>query len=233
MNDEEKYKITSNDFADLLADETIIQEILSKYSNVSTDRINAKYSVAYLPVENMSSNIIYDLGYDTIPKCFGLLSGHNYETLSAVQYSNLPSNDLSGQGVLVGFIDTGIDYRNLAFQYANQTSRIVSIWDQTIESESAPKGFFYGTEYTKEQINFALKDENPLSIVPSIDEVGHGTMLAGVAGGSLNPENSFVGVAPNVEFVVVKLKPAKAYIKEFFFYHRTQYVIKRMTLCSG
>mgnify|MGYP001206799806 CR=1 FL=1 len=74
----------------------------------------------------------------------------------------------------------------------------------------------YGTEFTKEQINEALQSEDPLAMVPSTDDVGHGTMIAGIAGGSEVPESDFYGVAPEVEFVIVKLKPAKRVLKNFF-----------------
>lgn len=118
--------------------------------------------------------------------------------------------------MLVGFVDTGIEYRNPVFQNSDGTTRIVSIWDQGIESENYPKEFFYGTEYTREQINLAINAENPLTIVPSTDEYGHGTMLAGVAAGSPNINAGFTGIAVNAEIAVVKLKPAKRYLKEFF-----------------
>ena len=218
MNEKEKYKIVSNDYADLIVDDLVLQNISTMYSGISVNRINSEYSIIFIPVENMTTNIIYNLGYETIPKLYGLMSISSRKALGAAQFRETPSNDLNGQGVLIGFIDTGIDYRNLAFQYTDQSSRIVSIWDQTIDSENKyPKGLYYGTEYSKEEINHALRDDNPLSVVPSTDEIGHGTMLAGIAGGSYNTENGFTGVAPNVEFVVVKLKTAKPYLKDFFF----------------
>ena len=75
----------------------------------------------------------------------------------------------------------------------------------------------YGTQFTREQINEALQSEDPFSIVPSRDEIGHGTMIAGIAGGNEVPDSNFYGVAPDAEFVVVKLKPAKKFIRDFFF----------------
>jgi len=218
MNNEERYKITSNDFADLLVDELILEVIESTYSDVSINRINSQYSVAFIPAEYMTPNIIYNLGYETIPKCYGLMSISDKDSFEITEPRKVPANVLNGQGVLIGFVDTGIDYRNLAFQYEDHTSRIAAIWDQTIDSDNNyPEGYYYGTEYSKEQINNALRDENPLSVVPSTDEIGHGTMLAGIAGGSYDPRNGFSGVATSVEFVVVKLKPAKAYLKDFFY----------------
>jgi len=128
----------------------------------------------------------------------------------------IPNYNLRGQGVLIAIIDTGIDYTNPIFRYADGTTRIPAIWDQTIQSGNPPKGFLYGTEYTKEQINLALQSENPYESVPSIDEIGHGTMVAGIAGGKEVTQSNFYGVAPDTEFIVVKLKPAKKYLKKFF-----------------
>jgi subtilisin family serine protease len=93
----------------------------------------------------------------------------------------------------------------------------VSIWDQTIQSGNPPKGFLYGTEYTRDQINQALQSENPFDIVPSKDGNGHGTMVSGIVGGNEVPESNFYGIATEAEFVVVKMKTAKEYFKKFIF----------------
>ena len=61
---------------------------------------------------------------------------------------------------------------------------------------------FYGTEYTREQINLAMQSSNPLEIVPSVDEGGHGTAMQ-VLQGTRNEAESFSGVAQNAEIVVV------------------------------
>ena len=63
---------------------------------------------------------------------------------------NQPLPDLRGQGILIGFIDTGIDYTHQAFRDPDGNTRILSIWDQTIQSENPPEGLLYGTEYTGE-----------------------------------------------------------------------------------
>ena len=124
--------------------------------------------------------------------------------------------DLTGQGVLAAVIDTGIDYTNTVFQLGNQTTKIQYIWDQTIQGEDPPMPYGYGTEYTKEQIDEALQAENPLEIVPSQDTSGHGTFLAGMIAGNEVQEENFSGIAPGSELVVVKLKQAKSYLKEYY-----------------
>jgi hypothetical protein len=124
---------------------------------------------------------------------------------------------LKGNGVLLGFLDTGIDYQNPLFQYSDGTTRIVSIWDQTIENMQASSDiFYYGTEYTREQINLALGSEAPLDIVPSTDDLGHGTTLAGLAGGTPDEAAEFSGVVPYSEYVIVKLKTSKMQVRNYF-----------------
>lgn len=78
----------------------------------------------------------------------------------------------------------GIDYGHPAFLNADGTSRIYSIWDQTIpignmKSGRIPDGFLFGAEYLRSNINEALMSDNPKNIVPSVDTNGHGTFLAG------------------------------------------------------
>ena len=134
---------------------------------------------------------------------------------SAPLVNDNPYLDLEGTEVIVGIIDTGIDYLNKEFMLEDDTTRIESIWDQTIESDNIKSNSaFFGTEYTKDQINEAIKLKNnggdPYTIVPSKDENGHGTMVAGVIGArGRNPE--LRGVAPNCKFVIVKLKEASKF----------------------
>lgn len=111
----------------------------------------------------------------------------------------------------------GIDYTNAAFRDSQGNSRILALWDQTDQSGTAPEGFYYGTEYTREDINRALQAENPYSVVPSRDENGHGSMMAGVAAGSrLGGGMNYVGAAPDADIVIVKLKEAKQYLRDFY-----------------
>ncbi len=108
----------------------------------------------------------------------------------------------------------GIDYRNPAFLDVNGESRILAIWDQTIQTGTPPTNFPYGSVYTGADINRALRSENPYDIVPSRDETGHGTQMAGLACGYI--ADAYTGAAPRAQLVVVKLKQAKEYLREFF-----------------
>jgi subtilisin family serine protease len=156
------------------------------------------------------------MGYAVLPNLFGIASDAPLEASQILRLRNIPNYNLRGRGVLIGFVDTGIDYTNPVFSYADGTTKIISIWDQSLNTDQVPDGMAYGTEFSRNQINEALKNNDPLSIVPSKDEIGHGTMLAGIAAGNEVPEKGFYGVAPDAELVIVKLKQAKANLKAFF-----------------
>ncbi len=126
--------------------------------------------------------------------------------------------ELTGRGVIIALIDTGISYEDPVFRYSDGSTRIRAIWDQTDQSGEPPEGFAYGTLYTREQINEALRSGDPQALVPHRDEIGHGTALASAAaGGRLEDGNGFTGAAPDAELVVVKVKPAKQYLRDYYF----------------
>ena len=80
-----------------------------------------------------------------------------------------------------------------------------------------PEGLYYGSEYTRAEINAALRAADPFELVPSRDENGHGSAMAAVAAGSrLTGENAFNGAAPEADIVVVKLKECKPYLREYY-----------------
>ena len=132
---------------------------------------------------------------------FQIENGKRVSCINEVQGSRF---SLSGQGVFVAIIDSGIDYALREFRNADGSTRIRALWDQTQtprEGENSPYNYGFGVEYGKEQIDRALEEQNPaarLSIISSRDTSGHGTAVAGIAAG-----NS--GVAPGSELLVVKL----------------------------
>ena len=180
-------------------------------------RIDEDYDIVHYPRTGLPSLQIGNYTYTEIPKCYSLLDQTALEVSGILRLQNQPALALKGRGVLVGFIDTGIDYTNPIFRYSDGSTRIVSIWDQTIMDGTSPLGISYGAQYNREDINRALQSENPYDIVPSRDTNGHGTFLAGVACGGEDIENDFIGAVPEAEIAVVKLKEAKQYLKEFFF----------------
>lgn len=175
------------------------------------------FNCVYAPLDEVQPISINRYPYSTIPTLFGLEDTTALETSGILRLQNQPIINLKGQDTIIGIIDTGIDYRHEAFLNAAGQTRIEAIWDQTINDGIPPNGFFYGTEYTKEQINEALAAREPYEIVPSIDENGHGTFVAGVAAGSESNEAGFIGAVPEATILVVKLKPAKQYLRDYYF----------------
>ncbi|MCD8152541.1 MAG: S8 family peptidase [Clostridiales bacterium] len=155
--------------------------------------------------------------YAIIPKCYAPADQTALETGGILRLQNPAGLDLTGQGVLVGFLDTGIEYTHPAFRYADGSTRIAAIWDQTAKNGEPPEGFSYGTFYGRKTIDAALASENPAALVPTVDEYGHGTFLAGVACGSADAAADFTGAAPMAELLVVKCKEAKPYLREYYF----------------
>ena len=203
----------SEDYVDLL----IPLDGISKANGICGQVIGGMYEVQHWLLGEGQLLPSGNIGYYVIPKLYGLLDTGSMEASGIPEIQNQPILALKGNGVLVGFIDTGIDYQNQVFRNLDGSSRIAAIWDQTIQSGDPPESFLYGTEYTKQQIDEALESENPLVVVPSIDENGHGTFLAGIAAGSENEDGSFFGAAPKSMIAMVKLKPAKRYLRDFFF----------------
>ena len=121
---------------------------------------------------------------------------------------NEPGNlRLTGRGVLIGIVDSGVDYRHPAFLTADGKSRILRLWDQSI-SGNPPEGYATGTEYTNEEINEALSlsVQEGRRLVPSEDVSGHGTAVLGVAAGSDFSRGAVNrGVAYESDLLVVKM----------------------------
>ena len=184
------------------------------------DFINDQYAVVHLPLSAIAPLTRSAYTYSAIPKLYSLLDIAAVEASGILQTSETPSLSNNGCGVLIGFIDTGIDYQNPLFQNRDGTTRILGIWDQTVGTGNIiPENTFrstYGTPYTKFQIDEALASEDPLSVVPTVDEHGHGTALASIAAGGSDETNGFLGAAPEAYLAMVKLKPAKQYLREFF-----------------
>lgn len=222
VNDENcKEIILSDDYEDFIVEfNGDISMIEERYQPECIQLIGNRFASIYM--EKRGTEYINRYGYNSVPKCFGLLDLSTLEETGVNRIRRQPYLDLYGQDILIGFIDTGIDYTHSVFRNADNTSRIFSIWDQTInEIEEGMLGqkteyYDFGTEYTKEMLDEALQSETPLSIVPTTDEIGHGTFIAGIAAGNEDLENDFSGIAPLSNIIVVKLKEAKPYLRKYY-----------------
>lgn len=142
------------------------------------------------------------------------LDAANVEYVQIESYFNL-----TGRGVIVGILDTGIDYLNEELMDSNGNTRILGIWDQTISSgglnnDNLPYGTFYSEDDINRAIRLSREGGDPYTIVPSKDEVGHGTSMAGIIGAT-GKKTNLKGVAPDCKFFVVKLAQALYYKKEY------------------
>lgn len=216
MTPEERSQIISEDYADLIITYSGDISVLDKFKDATINIVDYFNAIVHVPLREFGDNTVVQMGYTVLPYLFGLISQSSLEASGIIKLRSIPNLNLRGQGVLVGILDTGIDYTNQVFVNADNTTKIVSIWDQTIQSDNFPEKYNYGTVYSREQINEALKSQSPHDIVPSVDEIGHGTMLAGIAAGNDAPEKGFFATAPDAELVVVKLKQAKQYLRKFF-----------------
>ncbi len=180
------------------------------YIKVGTILQEGDYAIIYTTREYIE-RVLRDLGSDFFGIYPQLLIPLGLESNTAAGITAVwqqPFLGLRGQGVIIGFVDTGIDYTKSCFIYENGTSKIKYIWDQTI-SGNPPENIRFGSVYTQEMINQALASNNPQSIVPSVDTVGHGTFLASIAG-SREP-GEYMGAAPDAEIIAVKIKQASRY----------------------
>jgi subtilisin family serine protease len=125
--------------------------------------------------------------------------------------TTLHSSNIRGQNVIVGIIDTGIDFCHKDFRTgsgAELQSRILFIWDQTTNSGvgSPPPGYDYGREWTKSQIEAALPSCPSVTTITQTDADGHGTHVAGSSAGdgSTLVGNTYRGMAPEADIIAVK-----------------------------
>ena len=219
MNDLEtcREQILSEDTRDFISNPLrtpLFNELLKKDPCIQDAGLG--YQCIYFSKELVEPISLTRFSYNSIPNCFAPVAMETLNQTGILPVQNYPTLQLMGDGIMIGFLDTGIDYQNRVFRNLDGTTRIVGIWDQTIQTGRTPQGLYYGTEYTEEMINAALRSEDPLQIVPSVDTDGHGTFVASAAAGGAEVGKQFLGAAPEASIAMVKLKPAKNYLKEFF-----------------
>ncbi|MEA4972994.1 MAG: S8 family peptidase [Candidatus Metalachnospira sp.] len=184
------------------------------YIKLGTEFANELVAV-YTNANNIPK-IFQDLGHDFLgffPKIMSPLDSKSNEASGISAVLDHPYINLDGSGVIIGFVDTGIDYTKDAFKFDDGSTKIINIWDQTIDGPRT-SGIYFGSVYSADEINVALQSEDPLSIVPSADTDGHGTFLASVA--SSNDKGEYIGAAPKSNIISVKLRRARQYYIDKF-----------------
>ena len=172
-----------------------------------TELLN-EYAVLVVPESGIGRLAeVPEIEYIEKPKrlFFSAEQGRTASCVTGVQNARY---DLYGDGVLVAVLDSGVDYAHPDFRNEDGTTRILALWDQTIPGRP-PAGYRIGTEYTKEQIDEALAQSDPVrrrELVPSTDASGHGTRVLGIAAGNGRAGGiRYRGVAPRSSILVVKL----------------------------
>jgi subtilisin family serine protease len=128
---------------------------------------------------------------------------------------------LTGKGVIVAVIDSGIDFRHPDFIVTGpdgkKSSRLLAIWDTIAQPADGkpgrpgpvafPNGTPIGTMYTQEDLSADLNASSPA--IPQLDTNGHGTSCAGIAAGTgaALPDRRYIGVAPDAAIIGVRIGP--------------------------
>ena len=238
-------RIYSNDYFSALFDFWPLEEELSDLSeNFCYMKISNVLGALVLDKRLLPPLSYTDYTYRFLPKLYAPMQNVSFPLLkSGIIQVQQPPLSLTGQSVIIGIADSGIDYTLPAFRKEDGSSRILAIWDQTIPYENGLAGqdengqasagermrrwnddslkkrgsldVPFGTVYTREDINAALLNENPFLKVPSRDETGHGSAMAGAAGGRVGEE--IYGGAVNAEYVIVKCKQANRDLRQFYY----------------
>uniref|UniRef100_UPI00405679CB S8 family peptidase n=1 Tax=Agathobacter sp. TaxID=2021311 RepID=UPI00405679CB len=191
-----------------------LSSLADKYPSVEVIELFNNYGILRVPASLVDTIAAEDIiTYMEKPKrlFYEVDIGRRASCVTALQ-SRFPQ--LTGRGVLVGIIDSGIDYSHPDFLNPNGTTRILALWDQTIPPETvsgaaSPEGYPLGTLFGEAVINQALQAATPqerLAICPSQDISGHGTHVCGIcAGNGRASDGRYRGVAPEADLLVVKL----------------------------
>lgn len=187
-------------------------EPIQEELGIDTIELLSGYGILYVPQFLIPRLTEFpQIEYIEMPKglFFAVSNGRAASCITPVQDS---PNGLFGEGVLVAVIDSGIDYSHPDFRKEDGTTRIVDLWDQTVQATgelTPPEGYTIGTLFTRERINEALAANTRQArqrIVPSEDLSGHGTHVAGIAAGNGRAsEGRNPGVASKSDLLIVKL----------------------------
>ena len=167
-----------------------------------------QYAILLVPERRMDEiTALPQIIYMEKPKLL-FFADQSASRISCIQAVQEGIRGLSGDGVLMACVDSGIDYTHPDFRNEDGTTRIAALWDMSIPG-NPPEGYRKGSFYSENEINRALRQENPeeqYRIVPSRDYTGHGTAVLGIAAGNGRMSGGVIrGIAARATLVVVKL----------------------------
>ncbi|HWP51714.1 MAG TPA: S8 family serine peptidase [Clostridia bacterium] len=187
-----------------------LEEIARQLDGIP-ERLNENYAILTIPMSTFSKLFtVRGVEYFEMPKSMAYMLQRSMDKACITSVQRERDFDLRGNGVLVAIIDSGIDYTHPDFRNQDGSSRILYLWDQSLEGPP-PTGFSKGQLFTKAELDAALQSSDPYRLVPSRDTIGHGTAVAGVAAGNGRASDGReAGAAPESELIVVKLERSGA-----------------------
>ncbi len=218
------YSRTDNTWELIIRYSAGLEQLQKEFPQISVVELLNGYAIVTVPQQLM--DVFTDrteIEYIEKPKrlFFAVDQGIRASCINTVQSAYL---NLSGKGILCGIADSGIDWRHPDFCNPDGTTRILAIWDQTLSADASrgmypPAGYERGVEFTREQINAALKEPVPEIVIAEEnrneaqqyvrltgDSSGHGTHVAGIlAGNGRASGGRYRGVAYESSLIVVKL----------------------------
>ncbi|KPI52824.1 peptidase S8 [Clostridioides difficile] len=176
--------------------------------------LNSQLVVIYVPIdfdETILNNIIQVAWWEESEPMSSLIeitnnvaSGETITTAAETEYIyENPYNDITGRGILLAVIDSGIDYLHPDFINDDGTSKVLYLWDQEANTNPPPEGFIFGSQFTRSELNIAIS-RNDGSL--SQDNIGTGTLVSGILVGNGRVNSQYRGITTESDLIVVKLK---------------------------
>ena len=175
---------------------------------IIAENLGDSFAILTMPSERIPELYQFkEIEFIELPKnlSLSLREGMSAACITTVHTQRSGGYGLKGNGVLIGIIDSGIDFTHPDFRNQDGSSRVSYLWDQ-LGTGNPPEGFHNGTEYSNRQLNEALQSPPGERTIPSMDFIGHGTSVAGVAAGNGRSSSGIEqGVAPEASMIVVRL----------------------------